>query len=38
MDNLTATGINCHVTGIADDITGLCILKSVYRTSHTSVR
>ena len=30
MNDLTITDIQCHMTGVTDQITGLCIGKSVY--------
>ena len=37
MNDLSIPYIDTHVAGIAHDVSGLCVCKSVYRRAHTSV-
>lgn len=37
MHDLTVARVNSHMTGITDDITGLCVFQTIHRRTHTSV-
>ena len=37
MHDLTVACVNSHMTGITDDITGLCVFQTIHRRTHTSV-